>query len=121
MNSTLRTLGIIVLLAFAIFLAWYFFAILAYILISAVISIMGHPMVRFFDSLHIRKIKFPHALSSLLALLIIIAVFFALIFTFVPLIVSEANVISKIDVNMVADRMKEPIIYIQQQLISVCL
>ena len=118
MNSTLRTLGIIVLLAFAIFLAWYFFAILAYILISAVISIMGHPMVRFFDSLHIRKIKFPHALSSLLALLIIIAVFFALIFTFVPLIVSEANVISKIDVNMVADRMKEPIIYIQQQLIS---
>jgi predicted PurR-regulated permease PerM len=118
MNSTFRTLGIIVLLAFAIYLAWYFSAIVAYILISAVLSIMGHPLVRFFDSLHIWKIKFPHALSSVLTLVIIIAVFFGLIFTFVPLIVSQANVISKIDVNVVADKLQGPISYVQQQMMN---
>jgi len=118
MNSTFRTLGIIVLLAFAIYLAWYFSAIVAYILFSAVLSIMGHPLVRFFDSLHVWNIKFPHALSSVLALLVIIAVFFGLIFTFVPLIVSQANVISRIDVNMVADKLQEPIAYVQHRLVS---
>jgi predicted PurR-regulated permease PerM len=50
MNQTLPTLGIVVLLALAIYLTWYFSAILAYMLISAVLSILGHPMVRFLDS-----------------------------------------------------------------------
>jgi predicted PurR-regulated permease PerM len=118
MNSTIRTLGIIVLLAFAIYLVWYFSAIVAYILISAVLSIMGHPLVRFFDSLHIRKIKFPHTLSSVIALVVIITVFFGLIFTFVPLIVSQADVISSIDPNIVTDKMHGPITYFQHQLVS---
>jgi predicted PurR-regulated permease PerM len=118
MKLNLRTIGIIVLLAFAVYLVWYFSAIVVYILISAVLSIMGHPLVRFFDRLHIWKIKIHHALSSVLALLIIIAVFFALIFTFVPLIVSQANVISNIDVNLIAGRLQVPIANIQQQLVS---
>lgn len=118
MKSNLRTLGIILLLAFAIYLLWYFSAIVVYILISAVLSIMGHPLVRFFDRLHIWKIKIPHTLSTVLALLAIIIVFAALIFTFVPLIISEANVISKIDVNMVAEKLQEPINSVQNQLRS---
>jgi predicted PurR-regulated permease PerM len=117
MKLNLRTLGIIVLLAVAIYLAWYFSAIVVYILISAVLSIMGHPLVRFFDRIHVWKFKIPHTLSSILALLCIITVFFALIFTFVPLLVSEANVISKIDVNMVADKLHGPISNIQFELV----
>jgi len=116
MNSTVRTLGIVLLLALAIYLAWYFSAILAYILISAVLSMMGHPMVRFLDTLHIGRFRFPHALSAVVALVAIISIFIALIGTFVPLIVSEANVISSIDVNMVADRLQGPINSLQHQL-----
>jgi predicted PurR-regulated permease PerM len=118
MNTNLRTIGITLLVAFAVYLAWYFSAIVAYILISAVLSIMGHPLVRFFDSLHIRKIKIPHALSTALALLLIIAVFSGLIFTFVPLIVSQANVFSKIDANLIAERLQGPVSYVQNQLVS---
>jgi predicted PurR-regulated permease PerM len=117
MKLNLRTIGIILLLVFAIYLVWYFSAIVIYILISAVLSIMGHPLVRFFDRLHVWKFKIPHALSSVLALLVIVIVFLALIFTFVPLLVSQANVISNIDVNIVADKLQEPITSIQQQLI----
>lgn len=116
MNATLRTLGIVFLLALAVYLAWYFSAILAYILISAVLSIMGHPMVRFLDSLHIGRFRVPHTISTVLALLAIVIIFIGLIGTFVPLIVSEANVISNIDVKMVAGRLQGPINNLQQQL-----
>jgi predicted PurR-regulated permease PerM len=116
MNTTLRTIGIILLLAFAVYLAWYFSTILAYIFISAVLSIMGHPIVRFLDSLHIGRFRFPHTLSTAIALLSIVLIFAALIGTFVPLIVSEANVISRIDVNMLADRLQGPINSLQQHL-----
>lgn len=116
MNTTLRTVGIVLLIALAIYLAWYFSAILVYILISAVLSIMGHPMVRFLDSIHIRRFKCPHTLSTALTLLTILIIFIALIGTFVPLIVSEAKVISSIDVKMVAGRLREPINSLQHQL-----
>ena len=116
MNTTLRTIGIILLLAFAIYLAWYFSAILAYMLISAVLSIMGHPIVRFLDSVHIGRFRFPHTLSAALALLAIIIIFAALIGTFVPLIVGEANVISSIDVKMLTERLQGPINSLQHQL-----
>lgn len=116
MNSTLRTLGIILLSAAAIYLAWYFSAILVYILIAGVLSIMGHPMVRFLDSAHIGRFRFPHTLSAILALLAIIVIFAALIGTFVPLIISEANVISSIDVKLVAERLQGPIDSLQHQL-----
>lgn len=114
MNKTLRTLGIILLFAAAIYLAWYFSAILVYILISAVLSMMGHPMVRFLDTVHIRRFRFPHMLSSIIALLAIIIIFFALIGTFVPLIIREANVISSIDVKVVAERLQGPINSVQR-------
>jgi predicted PurR-regulated permease PerM len=116
MNKTLRTLGIILLLAVAIYLAWYFSAILVYILISAVLSIMGHPMVRFLDAVHLRRFRIPHTMSAIIALLAIIIIFFALIGTFVPLIVREANVISSIDVKMVAQRLQGPINSLEHQL-----
>jgi predicted PurR-regulated permease PerM len=116
MKINYRTIGIFVLLAVAIYLAWYFFAIVAYILISAVLSLMGHPLVRFFDKLRVWKLGIPHTLSAVLSLFFIVAIFLALIFTFVPLIVSQANVISKIDVNMVAEKLQGPINSIQQQL-----
>lgn len=116
MNSTLRTIGIILLLAAAVYLAWYFSAILIYILISGVLSIMGHPMVRFLDSAHIGRFKFPHTLSTIITLLAIIVIFFALIGTFVPLIVSEANVISNIDPKLVAEKLQGPLDSLQHQL-----
>lgn len=116
MKSMLRTLGIVLLLALAIYMAWYFSTVLVYILISAVLSIMGHPMVRFLDSIHIGRFKFPHTLSAVVALLAIITIFVALIGTFVPLIVSEAKVISGIDVKMIAARLQGPINALQHQL-----
>jgi len=116
MNSTLRTLGIILLFAAGIYLAWYFSAILVYILISGVLSIMGHPMVRFLDNVHIKRFRIPHTLSTIIALLAIIIIFFGLIGTFVPLIVREANVISSIDVKIVAERLQDPIHSLEHQL-----
>ena len=75
---------------------------IVWILIAAVISFIGQPIVRFLDKLHIRKWHIPHALSTGLALVSIVLMFFGLLAVFVPLIVNQAEAIAKIDVNLLA-------------------
>ncbi len=74
---------------------WYFSNIVAYILISFVLSMMGQPLVRLLDRMQVKKIKIPHALSSFLALSVIWGVIFGLFYIFVPLVSYEAKAISK--------------------------
>lgn len=118
MNSLSRWIISGVLLVFAIWMAWYFSDILAYILIAAVLSFMGHPMVRAFDRIHLGRFKMPHSLSAFLALLVELAVVLALVGIFIPLIVRQANVISDIDANEVARAFREPLIWLEKLLID---
>ncbi len=88
---------LILILGVTGFLAWYFLEIIICILVAGVISIIGYPLVEFFDKVKIGKVRSPHALSSILTLLIIIIFFCALLSFFVPLIIREASIISAID------------------------
>lgn len=80
-------------------LAWFFSDIVWYILISAVLSFLGAPIISFFDKLKIRGLTIPRGISSLAALLIISSLFLSLFFLFVPLVATEARVISAIDTD----------------------
>lgn len=55
-------------LAVAGFLFWYFSEILTYILIAAVLSLIGKPVVQALRRLHLGKHKLPGWVSALLAL-----------------------------------------------------
>jgi len=88
---------LIVILAVIGFLAWYFLEIIFFIVVAGVVSIIGYPLVEFFDRLRIGKIKCPHVLSTILTLLILIIFFFGLLSFFIPLVIREASVISSID------------------------
>ena len=88
---------------------------IVWILIAAVISFVGQPIVRFLDKLHIWKWRVPHSLSAGLSLLFIVLIFFGFIAIFVPLIVSQAETISRIDVNLLAHNLQGPLQWIDDE------
>jgi len=113
MNRTLKTIVSIAAAIVFLLFVWYFSNIVFYILIAAVISVIGRPMVEFFDKLRIRKFQLPHAVSSLLALILMLVIFSALIGLFVPLIAQQARVISAIDTGKLAAAFSQPLAFIE--------
>lgn len=53
-----RWVMVLLMLVF-VFFAWFFFKILVYILVSAVLSIIGQPLVDFFPIAEVEKNKLP--------------------------------------------------------------
>jgi predicted PurR-regulated permease PerM len=116
MNQVLKYVGYFLLLFVIGFLIWRFSFMIVWILIAAVISFIGHPMVRFLDHIHIKKWRIPHSLSTALSLFGIVFVFFGLLAVFVPLIVHQAETISRIDVNKIATSFQGSILWFDDEL-----
>ena len=116
MRQVLKYVGYIMILGVVGFMIWRFSFLLVWVLFAAIISFIGHPLVRFFDSLHIKKWSMPHFLSALFALLSIVLVFVGLLAIFVPLIVQQATTISKIDVGLLAHNLQGPLDWLGDQL-----
>ena len=109
MNRTVKLIASIVLGIAGLLFIWYFSNIVFYILAAAVISVVGRPLVHFFDGLRIGKLKFPHVISALLSLLLILLLVVSFFAIFVPMIAQQARVISAIDTNALAFAFREPL------------
>ncbi|HEX2934445.1 MAG TPA: AI-2E family transporter [Bacteroidales bacterium] len=109
MKQILKYTFYILLLVIVGYLLWKFFYIIGWVLIAAVLSFIGHPLVRFFNRIHFKKIRIPHTVSALLSLLLIIIAFAGIIAIFLPLIINQAEVISKIDVNKLEQNLQGPL------------
>jgi predicted PurR-regulated permease PerM len=118
MKLVLKYAGYILFLTAALFLIWKFWFMIVWVLIAAVISFIGHPLVKFLDSLHVKKWRMPHSLSATLSLVLIVLVAFGLLAVFVPLIVKQAETISKIDVDKLAENLQGPLHWIDHSLHS---
>ncbi len=116
MKQIMKPLGTLLLILILGFLAWRFSFLIVYILVAAVISFIGQPLVRFFDRLHIRKMHIPHAVSVILTLIILIVGFFSLFAIFVPLIVSQAQTFARIDVDLVASQLQQPLAWMENEM-----
>jgi predicted PurR-regulated permease PerM len=116
MKQVLKYAGYLLLLFVFGFMLWRFSFMIVWVLIAAVISFIGHPMVRFFDKIHVKKIRIPHSVSTLLSLVVIVLIFFSLLAIFVPLIVEQAETISKIDVTRLAANMQGPMQWLNDEL-----
>ena len=110
-----RTLRIILSTALAIvflLFVWYFSNIVFYILTAAVISFVGRPLVHLLDNLRIGRIKVPHAINALLALLVIFALVVSLFAIFVPLIARQASILTTIDTDAIMAGLREPMAFL---------
>jgi len=116
MKQVLKYTGYILVVLIIGFLIWRFSFIIVLVLVAAVLSFIGQPLVRFFVRIHIRKLKIPHSISALLSLVVIVLVFVGLVAVFVPLIISQADTISRIDVGRLAQNLQGPMQWLDDKM-----
>ena len=113
MNKTARYIFIILGVAVLLYILWYFKSIVAYLLISLVLSLIGKPVVDILLKFRIKEFKLPHWLCALLALILIWAVFFSFFRVFIPVVANEANFLSGVKIETLVNAMQSPIEKIQ--------
>jgi predicted PurR-regulated permease PerM len=109
MTTTLRNILIFIGVLLLLACAWYFRNIVAYILVSGVLSIMGRPLVDLFCRIRIKKWFFPRPLSALLTLLIIWGLIILFFVIFIPLVTTQINYFSTIDSERIVQIVAGPI------------
>lgn len=113
MNPFIRYTLIILGAALAIFSVWYFKNIVAYVLISAVLALIGRPLVELLGRLKVKNIGIPKGLRALVVLITIWTLLVTFFRVFIPLIGSELNTLSNIDTQKVLVSLEEPIRWIE--------
>ena len=78
-------------LAAIIAICCIFSNVLIYIFIAVVVSLIGHPIMRLFRKIHIKKFHIPDWISALLTLLIIVALLALVIAVLIPMVVNIVN------------------------------
>ena len=101
----LATLGVILLAL----MVWYFSNIVAYILISVVLSFVGRPLVEFLNTVKIKNWQCPTALSAGITLIVLWTITVLFFRTFIPMIAAQAQELSSIDFDSAAHSLDEPI------------
>ena len=104
------------LTALVLFLVWYFSAIVVYILVAAVLAVMGRPMVRRLEGMHIYRWSLPRSLAAAVTLLVIWAVAAVVAWLFVPLVFDKIYEFSNLDFGAVLARVEEPLVNAQHSL-----
>ena len=109
MNKTAKYIFISLGLILLGYILWYFKSIVAYILISAVLSLIGHPIVRFLRRLKIKNFHLSQTLSATLTLIFLWVIFLSFFRFFIPLIINEANELSSINIHGLIQSLQNPI------------
>jgi predicted PurR-regulated permease PerM len=119
MNSKAKNwiLGVVTFI-FVVLFIWKFYNIVLYIIIAGFLSLLGTPIVRFFDKIGIVKLRVPRFFSSLVALLIVLSMIFSFIAIFVPIGLHQMRIFSEIDIFAVLENFKEPINHFEDFLIE---
>jgi len=116
MKQVLKYTGYILAVLLLGYLVYRFSYIIVWVIVAAMLSFIGQPMVKFFDRIHIRKLRMPHSLSAILALLIIVLVGAGFMAIFVPLIIKQAEAISSIDVDLLNQNLQGPLHWLDEKL-----
>ncbi len=107
-ENLIQYLKPIAAIAIIAFMVWYFSDLVTYILIATFLSLLGMPIVRKLDQVHLGKYKFPRGLSAFITLMFMVFVFVLFILTIVPLIIRQANVIATIDIDALLFYYQDP-------------
>ena len=102
--------------AVAFYLLWYFSDIVIYILISAVLGIIGRPLVRRMSIVKIRDRYIPRGVAALITTGLMWVVFATFFSIFIPLIFNKLSEFSHLDMVQVISSINDPIIDLQEQI-----
>ena len=116
MNQTVKsTIAIIAILLFIV-LAYYLNTIVIYLIISAVLALIGRPLMRLLEKVKFKNYKLPRAVKSIITLCILLLFFASFFRLFAPLVIEEAKIISSINYSDFSVGLNEPITDLQDWL-----
>lgn len=116
MKSGWRYIAGAVVTAVILFLIWYFRDIVLYILVSAVLAIIGRPLVNRLAKIRIRRRRIPRWAAAFITLLTIWVVFGTACSLFVPLVFGKIYELATLDFGTVLETIREPIERVQDYL-----
>lgn len=109
MTTTTRYIFIGLGIILTVFLLWYFSSIVVYIGVSAVLALIGAPLMDLLEKVRYGKFHLPVWLRAFLTLIILYTLFFGFFRIFIPIVVNEANELANIDVNTLIEHLQSPI------------
>ena len=112
-QTVLKFLAGAAVVAAALFLVWYFSAIVVYILVSAVLAVVGRPLVKRLAALRVRGWRVPRSIAALLTLGVIWTVVAVLCALFVPLVFHKINQLAGVDFGAVVSSIGDPVARMQ--------
>lgn len=119
MNKLERYIVIAVVTAAVIFLIWFFSNVVVYILISAVLSLMGKPLVDLIEKVKVRKVQVPKWIAATVVLVLMWGVAIGVIYVFIPLIYERFFLASNFNFSDVTAVLERPFTELQTFLNSV--
>lgn len=114
MNKLAKYIIAIAAAAIILFLIWYFGDVVAYILISAVLAVMGHRLVDLICKLRIGKLHIPRWLSAMVVVIIMWGVAILFFSTFIPLIFGKLRDLLDVDFTQFTDYIEKPTAQLSQ-------
>jgi len=94
-NGILRALGIVISIAILIWFIFKIQPVIVYILIAAIVSLIGLPIVRFLKN----KLKFNNTLAVIVTILLIMGMISGLIGLFIPLVLEQGHNLSLLNIE----------------------
>jgi len=102
-EGILRALGIVVAIAIFLFFLNKISAVLIYIAIAAVVSLIGRPIVLFFRN----KLKFNNTIAVILTMIFLIGIVAGVIALFVPLLIKQGQNLSLLNMDALQGNLED--------------
>ncbi|MFA6770925.1 MAG: AI-2E family transporter, partial [Bacteroidales bacterium] len=119
MNKLIKYIIGIAITLVILYIAWYFSSIVIYIIISAVIALMGKPLMEAILKLKIKKFQVPRSLAAAITLLALLSVFASLFLIIAPLLGSFFVKIASLDIAEIGVKISEPFERLNQSVINI--
>ncbi|MGB1970968.1 MAG: AI-2E family transporter [Flavobacteriaceae bacterium] len=94
-NAMVQAVLSLILIALGFYVIYLLRALIVYISIAAVTSLVGRPITVFFKT----KLKFGNSLSVISTMLFLVIILFSILSLFIPLIIQQGENLSLLDVN----------------------
>lgn len=115
-KQVLLSVFYLALIAWLGYTVWQVRFTLIYVLISAVISIIGKPLVDTLSGEKWEKLKLNRSLSAAITLVLMLGLVGTVFFLFIPAILHELSVLSNIDYESLYTEIQKEVISLQQSL-----
>lgn len=101
-NGILRAIAILAGIALLLFILYKIQSVIIYIVVAAVISLIGRPLVLFLR----RRLKFRNTLAVIITILFMLGIFVGLISMFIPLVVEQSHNLSLLNIEALQENIE---------------